>query len=163
METNGDTRTTESAEPNRPFRLYRLIAPPTHAFRNSIVFLSASECISYVTNTHIQALWAVAYLDGRIPGLSPSPSSASSPNKSEEELLWDATLTSRFGRWRYPTGYGSRFPDFVADAVPYWDLVLGDLGLQSKRKGGGLREVYDPYGPEDFRTVVEEWIAKIRR
>ena len=82
---------------------------------------------------------------------------------SEEELLWDATLTSRFGRWRYPTGYGARFPDFVADTVPYWDLLLGDLGLESKRKGGVLKEVYDPYGPEDFSTIVEEWIAKSRR
>ena len=161
-ETRGNTRTTESVEPNRPYRLYRLIAPPTHAFRNSIVFLGASQCISYVTNAHIQALWAVAYFDGKIPGLSPSPASAASPYMSEEELLWDATLTSRFGRWRYPTGNGRKYPDFVADAVPYWDLVLSDLGLQSKRKGGGLREVHDPYGPEDFRTIVDEWIAKIR-
>ena len=41
-------------------------------------------------------------------------------------------------------------------------VLLGDLGLQSKRKGGGLREVYDPYGPEDFSTIVEKWIAKSR-
>jgi len=153
----------ESVEPNRPYRLYRLVAPPTHTFRNSIVFLGMSKCISFITNLHIQALWAVAYLDGKIPGLSTSPAAASAPNKSEDELLWDATLTTRFGRWRYPTGYGERFPDFVADAVPYWDLVLGDLGLQSKRKGGWLREVYSPYGPADFKTIVEEWIAENRR
>jgi len=161
VESMSQTKTTERFEPNRPYRLYRLIAPPTHAFRNSIVFLGATLCISTMTNLHIQALWASAYLDGKIPDLSPSPGSPS-PRKSEEELLWDATLTSRFGRWRYPTGYGGRFPDFVSDAVPYWDLLLGDLGLQSKRKGGGLREVYDPYGPEDFSTIVEEWIAKSR-
>jgi hypothetical protein len=152
----------ENAESNRPYRLYRLIAPPTHRFRNSIVFLGVAQCFSTLTNMHIQALWAAAYLDGSIQGLSPSPITPSSPGKSEEELLWDATLTSRFGRWRYPTGNGARNPDFVADAVPYWDLLLGDLGLQSKRKGGGLREVYDPYGPEDFSTIVEEWIAKSR-
>ena len=154
------TKATENVAPNRPYRLYRLIAPPTHRFHNSIVFLGAVLCISTTTNMQIQALWATAYLDGKIQGLSPSLASPSFPRKSEEELLWDATLTSRFGRWRYPTGYGARFPDFVSDTVPYWDLLLGDLGLQSKRKGGGLREVYDPYGPEDFSTIVEEWIAK---
>lgn len=162
MKTTSKTNTTEGVGPNRPYRLYRLIAPPTHTFRNSIVFLGASQCISHTTNMYIQALWAVAYLHDKLPGLSPSLASTSPPMKSEEELLWDATLTSRFGRWRYPTGNGARYPDFVADAVPYWDLVLGDLGLQSKRKGGWLREIYDPYGPEDFRTIVEEWIAKIR-
>jgi len=131
-------------------------------FGNSIIFLGLSQCIPFITNLHIQALWAVAYFDGRIPGLSALLASPSSPNKSEDEILWDATLTSRFGRWRYPTGYGRRYPDFVADAVPYWDLVLKDLGLESKRKGGALKEIYDPYGQEDFRTIVEEWIAKIR-
>jgi hypothetical protein len=161
--TTTDPTTTTNVEPNRPYRLYRLIAPPTHRFRNSIVFLGATLCISTMTNMNIQALWAAAYLDGKIQGLPISPASPSSPKKSEEELLWDATLTSRFGRWRYPTGYGARFPDFVSDAVPYWDLLLGDLGLQSKRKGGGLREVYDPYGPDDFSTIVEEWIAKSQR
>ena len=161
--TTNQTKATEDVEPNRPYRLYRLIAPPTHRFRNSIVFLGAALCIPTTTNMQIQALWATAYLDGKIQGLSSSLASPSSARKSEEELLWDATLTSRFGRWRYPTGYGARFPDFASDAVPYWDLLLGDLGLQSKRKGGGLREVYDPYGPEDFSTIVEEWIAKTRR
>lgn len=161
--TMNQTKATENVEPNRPFRLYRLIAPPTHRFGNSIVFLGAVLCISIPTNLHIQALWATAYLDGKIQGVSSSLASPSSPRKSEEELMWDATLTSRFGRWRYPTGYGARFPDFVSDAVPYWDLLLGDLGLESKRKGGGLKEVYDPYGPEDFSTIVEEWIAKSRR
>jgi hypothetical protein len=129
--------------------------PPTHAFRNSIVFLGASKCIALITNMHIHAPWAVVYLDGRIPGLSPSPASPSPPSNGQEELLWDATLTSRFGRRRYPTGMGRSFPNFVSGAVQYWDLLLGDLGLQRKRKGGGLRAVYDSYGPSDFRTTQQ--------
>jgi len=26
--------------------------------------------------------------------------------------------------------------DFVADQVPYWDQLVGDLGLTTRRKGG---------------------------
>ena len=104
MATTNQTKTTENIEPNRPFRLYRLIAPPTRRFGNSIVFLGAVLCITIPTNLHIQALWATAYLNGMIQGVSSSLASPSSPRKSEEELLWDAPLTSRFGRWRYPTG-----------------------------------------------------------
>ena len=120
--TTDRTKTTKDGELNVPYRLYRIIAPPTHQFRSSIVFLGAMLCVPTTTNLYIQALWATAYLDGKIQGLSPSPASPSSPQKSEEELIWDSTLTSRFGGWRYPTGYGARFPDFVPDAVPYWDL-----------------------------------------
>jgi len=160
VETTNKAKAVNGDDPNLPYCLYclyRLIAPPTHAFRNSIVFLGASKFVVLITNMHIRELWAVAYLDGKIPGLSPLLSSAPSPNKSEEEPLWDTTLPSCFGKWRHPTGYGERFPDFVVDAVPYWDLVLGDLGLHSMRKGGGaerdLRRVWTLGLQNDSRRV----------
>lgn len=45
-------------------------------------------------------------------------------------------LYARFGKWRYPAGHGEQFPDFVFDALPYVDLLVGDLGLSVHRKGG---------------------------
>ncbi|KAL2169068.1 hypothetical protein VTG60DRAFT_6490 [Thermothelomyces hinnuleus] len=57
--------------------------------------------------------------------------------------------------------YGARFPDFVFDAVPYIDLLLGDLGLRMHRKRGWLREMTEPYGPEDYRDLVGEFVASV--
>jgi hypothetical protein len=69
-------------------------------------------------------------------------------------------LHSRFGRWRYPCGYGGRFPDFVFDAVPYLDMLCKDLGLQNRRKGTLWKEVFEAYGPEDYKGIAEEWMEK---
>jgi hypothetical protein len=55
--------------------------------------------------------------------------------------------------------WGSRAPTFIFDAVPYLDMLLRDLGLQTRRKGGVLAELFSPYGPEDYRGVNEEWAA----
>lgn len=74
-----------------------------------------------------------------------------------EEIEYETVLHSRFGRWRYPGGFGARFPDFVFDGVPYLDLLLRDLGLRRWRKGSAVKEVLEAYGPEDYRGLVGEW------
>lgn len=50
-------------------------------------------------------------------------------------------------------------PDFVFDAVPYMDLMMRDLGLQANRKLG-WKDVWQPYGPADYRGCVDEWVEK---
>lgn len=50
-------------------------------------------------------------------------------------------------------------PDFVFDAVPYMDLMMRDLGLQPNRKQG-WKDVWQPYGPADYRGCVDEWVEK---
>lgn len=50
-------------------------------------------------------------------------------------------------------------PDFVFDAVPYMDLMMRDLGLQANRKQG-WKDVWQPYGPADYRGCVDEWVEK---
>lgn len=51
------------------------------------------------------------------------------------------------------------FSDFVFDAVPYMDLMMRDLGLQANRKQGWA-DVWQPYGPADYRGCVDEWVEK---
>lgn len=51
------------------------------------------------------------------------------------------------------------FSDFVFDAVPYMDLMMRDLGLQPNRKQG-WKDVWQPYGPADYRGCVDEWVEK---
>ena len=78
----------------------------------------------------------------------------------DQSTLYETALFNRFGRWRYPMGYGARFPDFVFDGIPYFDLLLSDLGLPSWRKGWGwLGELFvGSYGQADYRGLVSEWI-----
>lgn len=136
---------------DQPFTLYRFMAPPSTVLSNpSIVFAGMITTISTPLCASLQALWITAYLDSALSR------TATSTAQAEEQ----AVLHARFGRWRYPCGYGGRFPDFVFDAVPYLDMLLKDLGLKHRRKGSWLKEIFQAYGPEDYQDVVEEWMVK---
>ena len=78
-----------------------------------------------------------------------------------KDVYWEAAMLQRFCMRRHPYGFGRRWPDFVADAIPWNDLLLRDVGLSGKKKGGSLwRECFEPYGMEDYRGVAEEWLSK---
>ncbi|KAF3090953.1 hypothetical protein TWF569_002562 [Orbilia oligospora] len=142
---------SEHDELNRPFRLWRLIAPPTKKFHNSIVFCGALMNLDTSITAHIQSLWATAYLTNKLKPVE---------EKSEEDINWEATLWSRFGRWRTSGGFGRRYPDFVFDSVAYFSHLLKDLDVEPLRKTGLFSQVFYPYGPEDYVTVVDEWQEK---
>lgn len=134
-----------------PFTLYRFMAPPSTVLSDpSIAFAGMITTISTPLCASLQALWITAYLS----------SSLSRTASSIAQAKQQAVLHARFGRWRYPCGYGGRFPDFVFDAVPYLDMLLKDLGLEHKRKGSCLKEIFHAYGPEDYQGLVEEWRGK---
>ncbi|THZ59995.1 dimethylaniline monooxygenase (N-oxide forming) [Aureobasidium pullulans] len=139
---------TSADDTNQPFTLYRFMAPPKHMLEdNDIAFAGMITTISTPLCAYLQALWITAYLSNTLSRL---PSSTLEAEKT-------ALLHSRFGRWRYACGYGARFPDFVFDAVPYLDMLLRDLGIKEKRKGGWLSEIFEAYGPKDYDGVVGEW------
>ncbi|KAF5688209.1 dimethylaniline monooxygenase [Fusarium denticulatum] len=140
-----------------PYTLYHFIIPPSSQFLKirDIAFVGMLVNFSHPMVSHVQSLWMNAFFDDMIPSLprNPSPEFVS-------RFQHEAVLHSRFGKWRYPSGFGHSFPDFVFDAVPYLDLLLKDLGLPIYRKNGVFAEMTDPYGPEDYTTVVDEWKAK---
>ncbi|KAK3069208.1 hypothetical protein LTS18_000393, partial [Coniosporium uncinatum] len=70
---------------------------------------------------------------------------------------------ARFGKWRYPLGFGARFPDLWFDGLAYVDVLLRDLGLGVRRKGGWVQECFRPYGPGDYAGLVDEWRGVQRR
>lgn len=144
--------------PLTPYTLYHFIAPPSSKFlaTRDIAFMGILMNFTVSTIAHAQSLWVNAYFDDKIPSLS-NVVSAEDVDKFQHE----AVLHSRFCKWRYPAGYGSKYPDFVFDAVPYLDLLLKDMELNIYRKGGGMAaEATDPYGPEDYRTLVDEYKEK---
>ncbi|KAL4997086.1 hypothetical protein BDV10DRAFT_201987 [Aspergillus recurvatus] len=76
------------------------------------------------------------------------------------DTLYETALHTQFGVHRYPGGLGRRNPDFVFDAIPYVDMLMKDLGLSGRRKGGGFLDRWlQPYGVEDYVGVVGEWIG----
>ncbi|KAI9735598.1 MAG: hypothetical protein M1834_001614 [Cirrosporium novae-zelandiae] len=141
------TDPTAPAAPNQPYRLYHFMVPPSRIPDRDIAFAGAVSSITTSLCAQIQALWITAYFDGKL----------SKPPGDEDTVRWKTQLYSQFGRWRYPGGFGARFPDFVFDALPYLDMLLGDLGMNTRRKSGWFEEIFSAYGPEDYGDLVEEW------
>ncbi|CAF9935567.1 MAG: hypothetical protein ALECFALPRED_006481 [Alectoria fallacina] len=74
-----------------------------------------------------------------------------------DDILYDATLFQRWGKWRTPYGFWARNPDVVFEGIAYFDMLLQDLGLKSWRKGWGcLGGDVASYGQADYKGLVEE-------
>lgn len=137
-----------------PWRLWRFIAPPSQVTSGtrSLAFLSTVTSYQTTIKCELTSLWTYAYLHHALqahPGI-------------EADVLYEAALWSRFGKWRCPMGMQGKIADFFFDSMPYYDLMLRDLGLRSWRKGWGiLGEIFGRwYEVGDYRGVVDEWIAK---
>jgi cation diffusion facilitator CzcD-associated flavoprotein CzcO len=142
-----------------PLRLYRFIAPPALMTHRNIAFAGLVSSVSTAICATVQALWISAFLDSELKGLPDVET-----EKGREEVARSTLLHTQWGVWRHPTGYGGSVPDFAFDSIPYTDVLLGDLGLKVRRKGGDdggwlswFREISEPYGPEDYIGLVGEW------
>jgi hypothetical protein len=145
-----------------PFMLYRFMVPPTCRFLESrdIAFCGLVTNFSTPISAHLQSLWIAAFFAGSLDtnaGLDFSKPGAL------ETLRYQTVLNNRYGKWRYPADWGeNKAPSFIFDAVPYFDMLLRDLGLPFKRKAGILSDLLQPYGPEDYQGTTVEWMAKYR-
>lgn len=159
IDTSGvdDTQKLAATGKLSAWTLYRLMVPPSRAMlaHRDIAFAGMLMNFNVPMTCHFQALWINAFFAER--GLAFPQWTVP---EEFDKLRYNAVLHSRFGKWRYPAGHGDQYPDFVFDALPYIDLLAGDLGLKVHRKGGKVAEMMEPYGPADYRTVVDEWKAK---
>ncbi|EAW08922.1 flavin-binding monooxygenase-like protein [Aspergillus clavatus NRRL 1] len=151
-----------------PFRLARFMVPPGLTADRSLAFMGITMTINTTMIAQAQALWITAYFGGRLTPTATERCPASvrvadekrgPEDQAARDLAWETALHTQFGRWRYPGGFGARNPDFVFDAVPYVDLLLRELGVNPVRKTGVVGRVLEPYGMEDYRGLVEEWMA----
>lgn len=139
-----------------PWRLWRFIAPPAQVCSGadrSLAFLCATTSYQTTIKAEITSLWTYAYLFNE---LETQP-------KDEVDVFHEAALWSRYGKWRCPLGYQGKMADFLLDAMPYYDLLLRDLGLRSWRKKGFgvLGEVLGGwYQVREYRGIVGEWVEK---
>lgn len=139
-----------------PWRLWRFIAPPSQVCSgpHSLAFLSTITSYQTTTKCELTSLWTYAYL---YDALSTQPA-------TEIDVMYEAALWSRFGKWRCPMGMQGKIADFLHDSMPYYDLMMRDLGLRSWRKGWGLLgEIFCRwYEVKDYRGIVDEWIVSRR-
>jgi hypothetical protein len=142
--------------------LYRFMVPPEPRMlaTHDIAFAGYVMTISTSILAQIQALWITAYFDGNVLPFDSTVTSSAEVDQQIAAIQHSATLHNRFGKWRYPGGKEGKIPDFVFDAVPYVDMLLKDLGVNSRRKGSFLKEISEPYGAEDYKGIVQEWIDK---
>ncbi|KAI4930657.1 uncharacterized protein J4E92_004489 [Alternaria infectoria] len=133
----------------QPYRLHRFMVPPKGMKERNIAFAGAAHCLFTFPCAYIQSLWITAYFDGTL-------SLPSSPTKALEETY----RNTQYCVLRGAMSYGHTLPDLVFDTMPYLDTLLRDLGMQERRKGGGVRECVSSYGPEDYRGLLED--AEVR-
>jgi len=139
-----------------PWRLYRGVAPPglTAAGDHSLVFIGMFSNIANTIRLEVQCLWALAYLNGKLASVD--------QDVRDGRIFQEAATFQRFTQHRAPYGHGRFYPDLVFDQLPYWDMLLHDLGLQTRRKSGVLREIFEPYTQADYRGLTQEWIERNR-
>lgn len=132
---------------NRPYILYRFMVPPAFINDRSIAFAGSVSSICTTLVAQGQALWLTAYFGQKLK----------LELDDEAKVKREALLHARFGKWRCSGGGGPLYPDFAFDSIPYVDLLLADVGLSGRRKGGILKECFEPYGTRDYIGLVEEW------
>lgn len=157
LSSNGTDETSRSG-----LNLYRFMVPAGEDLLEArdIAFAGHLMTITTAVIAQTQALWITAYFDGKISPLESHTSAHTTSSDADRQIpsiKYSATLHNRFGKWRYPGGHGGKIPDFVFDALSYVDMLLKDLGIQSRRKGTFIKEITDPYGPEDYVGIVDEW------
>ena len=142
-----------------PYMLYRFMIPSSPRFlqRRDIAFIGMGFNFSTAITAHLQGLWVGAYFSRRMVN---DPSSAVGDEKALERVQYETVLHNRFGRWRHPVDWGNKAPSFIFDAVAHFAVLLRDLGVESRRKAGWVTELWQPYGPADYRDVNREWAAR---
>ncbi|CAI6092769.1 unnamed protein product [Clonostachys chloroleuca] len=156
-------KSNDEISPYKPlssYTLHRFMVPPSERLLRAkdIAFAGVIGNFSNPITAHLQGLWINAYLKGQLDN---DPSAAVGNSEAMAKLHYETVLHNRFGKWRYPTDWGTnKTPGFIFDAVPYFDLLQQDLGLSSHRKRGSWTEMWSPYGPRDYMSVNEEWEKK---
>ncbi|KAK2608897.1 hypothetical protein QQS21_002610 [Conoideocrella luteorostrata] len=163
-DTKGAARNGKITEYNdlTAYMLHRFIVPPSRRFlkHRDIAFCGMAASYDVTVTAQIQSLWIAAFMAGK---LDRDPVVNTLTPELTGKMKYETVLYNRFGKWRYPVDWGNKAPSFIFDSLPYFDMLLRDLGLNHARKGGILSELLLPYRTADYREIVPEWLAKHQR
>jgi dimethylaniline monooxygenase (N-oxide forming) len=135
--------------PTTPYRLYNGMAPLSDASDRSIVFIGHVLVPNYFRVTEPQAVWATAYLDGKLE------------LPVEEEMQKEVALFTAWCRRRYLSN-GEKGNHMVFEMPGYVDKLLAELGMKSHRRGWFL-DYFGAGTMVDLRSVGEEYVKKYGR
>ncbi|KAM0227808.1 hypothetical protein ACHAPO_011185 [Fusarium lateritium] len=138
------------AKEANPLRYYRFMVPSQMVKTRDLAFSGMISTVSTATCATIQGHWIAAFMAGKIRSI---PS-------SDKEITDEIMLHTQWGKWRFPCGYGADLPDMVFEGLPYCNMLMKDLGLNTHRKGSRYAELTSPYLPADFKGLVEEFMEK---
>ncbi|KAF6809037.1 flavin-binding monooxygenase-like protein [Colletotrichum plurivorum] len=133
-----------------PLRYYRFMVPSTMMDSRNLAFAGMISSVSTSICATVQGHWIAAFLSGRLDRLP----------ATEKEVTDEIMLHTQWGKWRYPCGYGANLPDFVFEGLPYVNMLMKDLDLETHRKPSSFQELTSPYLPADFKGLVDEWKSK---
>ena len=150
------------------YRLFRTIVSPklAAAHDNSLAFLGLVSNNQVSNYAEISALWAVAYLTGK---LFRTPAGAML--NDEERMKVDVATMTTFMERRY---LGRKdIPDAAMEIQDYVDLMMRDMSLRVDRKRmkappsrfgfqAWKTEWFTPYMPRDYGGVVEEFLQEVQ-
>ncbi|KAF1837960.1 flavin-binding monooxygenase-like protein-like protein [Decorospora gaudefroyi] len=138
---------------HQPYRLYRFMVPPDRGLMNGrdIAFAGALFCLGTFPCAYIQSLWISRFFDLR----------RTTQSLSSTQALEETYRDTQYCALRGAMSYGSTMPDLVFDTLPYFDMLLTDLEVEGRRKGGGIRECVKSYGPEDYRGLLDGEMGRL--
>lgn len=152
----------EAPPPNRDlrthtaFRLYRYMVPPALAARGdrSLAFIGYLSSIQTCIFNEVAALWAVAWLEDLVDLGVPA---------DRAQLDYEVARVNAWSERRY-LGRGHGRPVAGGEIQLVVDLLMMDLGLRVKRKGGlGIMDTFVPYRSQDYLGIVDEVLERSRR
>jgi hypothetical protein len=127
-----------------PLRLYKSVVPISD---HSIAFLGKAVIAHACPAAEVQALWAVAALDSKVTF------------PSIEEMEREVAETTAWSRRRYLTrGYSAMW--FPWDLIPYTDMLLKQLGLNSHRGSSWWSDMTTPSYSSKLRGLIGEYRRK---
>lgn len=154
---NIETREPARAEPV-PYRLYRQAVPPAFWDRRSICITGTFLATGQAVAAQCQALWVAAYLNGELQ----SQNVTTTPLQIKD-VEWETEVETRFHRLRTPASTGDKHGEYTFETVLFYDLLLRDLGLKTRRKETWVKEWSETYGPKDYKGIIDEWDAMIKK
>ncbi|KAJ8107958.1 hypothetical protein ONZ43_g6571 [Nemania bipapillata] len=140
--------TTPKVRSHGPTRHYRAILPLKLAAQNdrSICFLGQIHSIFTPTTNEFSALWAAAYLQGKLDV------------PSIDEMEKEVAVFHAWERKRY-LEIGAKNSYCILDFLSYIDTLAGDLGIKSSRKSNPFSEMFVRYKPSDYKGMIDEFLA----
>jgi dimethylaniline monooxygenase (N-oxide forming) len=131
-----------------PFRLYNAIAPISD---QSVVFVGCISVVSMFLGAELQALWAVAHLDGNI-ALPPL-----------EEQKNQIAMDNQWSRRRYPYYSATCGTIYDFEVVSYLDRLLKELGLSSHVQKSWWQYWTGRNDVDAYRGLMQEYLANRKK